>query len=69
MTTQLTERERRVISLAAEGFTRQEIGEELGISKDGADKHLRNIFCKLGARNLPHAIALVVRVTTLSRST
>ena len=65
----LTERERRVISLAAEGFTRQEIGAELGISKDGADKHLRNIFCKLGARNLPHAIALVVRVTTLSRST
>ena len=68
MTTQLTERERRVISLAAEGLTRQEIGEELGISKDGADKHIRNIFCKLGARNLPHAIALVIRATAISRS-
>ena len=65
----LTEREHRVIGLAAEGFTRQEIGAELGISKDGADKHIRNIFYKLGARNLPHAIALVIRATAISRST
>ena len=69
MTTQLTERERRVISLAAEGFTRQEIGDELGISTNGVDDHLRNIYCKFGARNLTHAVAMAVRGTTTSRST
>lgn len=63
----LTERERRVISLAAEGFTRQEIGERLFISTDGVDKRLGSIYCKLGARNLTHAVALAL--TTTSRST
>ena len=65
----LTERERRVISLAAEGLTRQEIGEQFSISVDGVDDYLRRIYCKLGARNLTHAVALAIRATTASRST
>jgi len=65
----LTERERRVISLAAEGLTREEIGEQLSISVNGVGKHLDNIYCKLGARNVTHAVALAIRASTASSST
>lgn len=69
MTTQLTEREQRVISLAAEGLTRDEIGEQLSISVNGVGKHLDSIYCKLGARNVTHAVVLAIRAATTSSST
>ena len=65
----LTERERRVISLAAEGFTRQEIGAQMEISAKGVDAHLASIYCKLGARNITHAVALTAVGTRTSPST
>jgi LuxR family maltose regulon positive regulatory protein len=64
----LTERERTVISLAAEGLTRQEIGDELAITVHGVDTHLGSIYCKLGARNIAHAVALVTNGTRASPS-
>jgi DNA-binding NarL/FixJ family response regulator len=45
---QLTEREREVLSLVAEGRTNAGIGEELTISASAVEKHIASIFTKLG---------------------
>ena len=65
----LTEREQSVIRLAAEGFTGQEIGERLFISTAAVNKRLGSIYCKLGARNITHAVALAIGVGSTSDST
>jgi DNA-binding NarL/FixJ family response regulator len=44
----LTEREREVLQLTAEGYTSKEIGERLYISHRTVDKHRENIRAKLG---------------------
>ena len=45
---QLTEREREVLSLVAQGRTNAGIGEELTISASAVEKHIASIFTKLG---------------------
>jgi DNA-binding NarL/FixJ family response regulator len=45
---QLTDREREVLQLTAEGYTSKEIGERLHISHRTVDKHRENIQGKLG---------------------
>jgi DNA-binding CsgD family transcriptional regulator len=45
---QLTDRQREVAYLAADGMTAREIGEELGIAYNTVKKHLQNIYRKLG---------------------
>lgn len=47
----LTEREREIAELVAEGLTNTEIGERLQISKRTADAHLEHIMGKLGVRS------------------
>ena len=44
----LTDREREVLQLTAEGYTSKEIGERLYISHRTVDKHRENIQSKLG---------------------
>jgi transcriptional regulator of acetoin/glycerol metabolism len=44
----LTETERTVIALVAEGLTNREAGERLFLSHHTVGFHLRSIFCKLG---------------------
>jgi two-component system, NarL family, response regulator NreC len=44
---QLTEREREVAKLIAEGLTNQEAGERLGISTKTVERHRANILAKL----------------------
>lgn len=48
----LTDREREVLQLTAEGYTSREIGETLHISPRTADKHRENIQAKLELRNV-----------------
>jgi DNA-binding NarL/FixJ family response regulator len=43
----LTEREREVLQLIAEGYTSQEIGDKLFISRRTVDKHRQNLMAKL----------------------
>ena len=47
----LTEREREVLQLTAEGYTSREIGDKLHISHRTVDKHRENVQKKLDLRN------------------
>ena len=55
----LTGREVDVLTLIAEGMRNQEIGEELFISINTVQHHVRNILRKTGAPNRTGAAALV----------
>ncbi len=47
----LSAREVDVLRLAAQGSTTREIGERLFISAKTADRHIQNIYTKIGASN------------------
>jgi two-component system response regulator NreC len=47
----LTEREREVLHLTAEGLTARQVGRRLGISPHTVSRHRANIMEKLGLRN------------------
>lgn len=47
----LTDREREVLQLTAEGYTSRETGDKLGISHRTVEKHRENIQAKLELRN------------------
>ena len=53
----LTEREREVLQLTAEGLTSREIGDELYISSRTVDKHRQHIKSKLNLRNVSEMTA------------
>jgi DNA-binding NarL/FixJ family response regulator len=44
----LTPREREVLALMAEGHSNSSIGERLVVSNGAVEKHVRNVFLKLG---------------------
>jgi two-component system, NarL family, response regulator LiaR len=52
----LTDHERDVLSLAADGLHNREIAERLGVSIRTVESHLTNAFNKLGAGNRTEAI-------------
>ena len=54
----LTEREREVLQLLALGYTGPEIADRLVLGLDTVRTHIRNLKRKLGARTLPHLVAL-----------
>ena len=53
----LTAREVEVVRLLASGQTNQEIAEELVVSVRTVERHIANIYRKLGARGRAHATA------------
>lgn len=55
---QLTARELQVLRLVAAGHTNRSIGSELGLSERTVDRHLSNIFGKLGVTSRAAATAL-----------
>jgi DNA-binding CsgD family transcriptional regulator len=57
----LSTREREVLTLVASGAPLREIAEQLAISEATVRTHLGNANRKLGARNRPHAVALVLK--------
>jgi DNA-binding NarL/FixJ family response regulator len=57
----LTDRERQVLDLLAEGLSNKRIAERLGISPQTAKFHVASIAGKLGARNRTQAVRLAVR--------
>lgn len=48
----LTHRETEVIKLIAQELSSKEIGDYLGISKGTVESHRKNIFMKMGVRNV-----------------
>jgi DNA-binding CsgD family transcriptional regulator len=61
----LTKRQREVLSLAAKGMTNPEIGDRLGISKDGAKWHIGEILMRLDVDTREEAVDLWKRYNGL----
>jgi DNA-binding NarL/FixJ family response regulator len=65
---ELTEREREVLALMAEGHSNEAIGERLYLSPRTVETHIRQIFVKLDLRETPAYHRRVVAVLTFLRS-
>jgi DNA-binding CsgD family transcriptional regulator len=56
----LTRAELRIVRLAAEGLTNQQIADRLALSRHTVDSHLRHVFRKLDIRSRVELTRLVV---------
>jgi DNA-binding NarL/FixJ family response regulator len=57
----LTDREREVMQLTAEGLTSREIGERLFISHRTVEKHRQNMMAKLELHNTAEVVQFALR--------
>jgi DNA-binding NarL/FixJ family response regulator len=57
----LTQREREVLRLLADGMRNEEIGKQLHIASETARAHIRNAMRKLDADTRTHAVAVALR--------
>jgi DNA-binding NarL/FixJ family response regulator len=60
--TQLTERERQVLELAARGLSNKVIAKELFLSTRTVEAHMRKIFEKMGVLSRTEAVTQAVRM-------
>jgi DNA-binding CsgD family transcriptional regulator len=58
----LTDRERGILRLVAEGEPTRRIAGRLGISKETVETHIRSGMRKLGARTRTEAAAIAIEV-------
>lgn len=61
----LTIRERQVLSLVAGGGTNREIADELGLSPKTVNRHVENIFGKLGVSSRAAAVARALKAQSI----
>lgn len=54
---ELTERERQVLELLAEGLSNRGIGENLWLSENTVKSHLSTLAKKVGAKGRAHVVA------------
>lgn len=57
----LTPRQREILSSITRGLTNREIAVQLGIRRDGVDRHVNAILAKVGAANRAEAVAIALR--------
>lgn len=57
----LTEREREVLHLTAQGYTSREVGDRLYISHRTVEKHRQNLMAKLNLSNLAEIVQFSLR--------
>ena len=62
----LTQREREVLRLLADGLANDAIGAELGISTETVRTHIRKAMAKLDADTRTHAVATALRQSLIS---
>ena len=65
---ELTDREREVLELVAEGLSNQEVGERLGLAEKTIKHYMTNILGKLQVRSRVEAALLVAREGPPQRS-
>ena len=58
---QLTDRERQVLQLIAEGFSSKEIASQLGVAPKTAESYRSNLMAKLGIHKVPGLVRLAIR--------
>jgi DNA-binding NarL/FixJ family response regulator len=66
--TQLTDRERQVLALMAEGHSNQGIRTKLFLSPKTVEAHVSQIFSKLGLRDVPGYHRRVLAVLSFLRT-
>lgn len=57
----ISKRECEVLQLASEGLSIKESADRLGISIDTVETHRRNIFKKVGSKNITEAASMGLR--------
>ena len=57
----LTPREVQIMNLVAQGDTKDEIANKLGISTETVRYHVKNINLRLETRNLKQAVAVSIK--------
>ncbi|MBL3664472.1 helix-turn-helix transcriptional regulator [Streptomyces sp. M2CJ-2] len=57
---ELTARQREVLRYIAGGYSSTQIGRRLGIHRNTVDRHLAEIYQRLGANDRSHAVALAI---------
>jgi DNA-binding NarL/FixJ family response regulator len=62
MLEQLTERERKIVELLAEGNTNRAIGDKLGFAEITVKKHVQTVIAKLYAADRTHAAITAMRL-------
>jgi DNA-binding NarL/FixJ family response regulator len=65
----LSQRERQVLQLAAEGFSYAEIGDQLMISPRTVETHRNNVMRKLGLNSVPDLVRYAIRRGLISMNT
>lgn len=61
----LTARERQVLALVADGGTNREVAEQLGLSVKTVNRHVENIFDKLGVSSRAAAVAKALKTGSI----
>jgi DNA-binding CsgD family transcriptional regulator len=59
--TSLTEAERQVVALAAQGLSNAEIASDLFLSRFTVETHLKHVFTKLGVRSRAELASLATQ--------
>ncbi len=60
---ELTSRERELLTALANGWTNLQIASRIGISRNTVKYHLKNLYDKLGVSNRAMAVALYMQTT------
>jgi len=61
----LTDREREIITLVAEGKTAESVADSLGITRRTVETHIANASTKLGALNRVHTVVKAIRLNEI----